>query len=815
MVILRKQPNGETRELIGGFYSSVLSKHKRAWLPCEGEAAAIRLVLEHFRHFIRESNHTTVHFTDSQPCVLAWKRSCRGAFSSSARISTFLVGLSSLPIELRHKAGKQMHTSDYASRHPQTCSFQRCQICSFVKEWENIGDSASDIRTVSFDDVKTGRSIMPLTQKSAWKNIQKRDPIHIKLLDLINTQQLPETKKTNGIHTKLKLLHNQYTLGKLFVDKEGLVMIKNPEGEFNGAVISVPPALFPGVVSALHLQLDHPSRSQLGALLGRYFYTPGWKSIVDDICDNCHQCLSLRKLPKVLIEDSSHPPSGLATNFAADVVERNCQKILVVRENLSLYTKATFIPDQKAETLKIALLQLLLDIIPETGAHVRVDAAPGFQTLLSESSMDNSLLKKFNVKIVIGRTLNKNKNPTVENANQEIQKEILKLTNRTGPITDIELAQVLRNMNSRIRFHGYTAKEVLYRRNLLDNNPIQVKDESINKSIQQNREKSSKSSRTTKLKTHAPTPQQTFFVGDLVFVRGSRNKNNPREMYIIEDTEDQYFLIRKFNTKLRQRLYKALPQELILAPTPNSDNMVKKQDRSNYILDETSSSTSPSEVTEFSDIFSPAGRPIRKAARKAHGICSLANVKPKWIHKPGWLEEDQPTEWELVTCYDLLHSETLEVSPSSSIAPTSTSSYDNDSLSSGTEEDMIWDDSPSQIELSTSGSLDNPPTTSSNRQIPPRRHAISEQNLTRSDAFKCPPDTTSVKPPAPVVPQPTLHFFRSRIPKPRSISDVDTTQVTDISSLPIPRNPHHSYNLRRSQAGRPSSYKDYHATGRR
>ena len=67
IVILRKQPNGETRELIGGFYSAVLSKHKRAWLPCEGEAAAIRLVLEHFRHFIRESNHTTVHFTDSQP----------------------------------------------------------------------------------------------------------------------------------------------------------------------------------------------------------------------------------------------------------------------------------------------------------------------------------------------------------------------------------------------------------------------------------------------------------------------------------------------------------------------------------------------------------------------------------------------------------------------------------------------------------------------------------------------------------------------------------------------------------------------------
>ena len=89
---------------------------------------------------------------------------------------------------------------------------------------------------------------MPLTQKNAWRNIQKRDPIHIKLLDLIKTQQLPETRKTNGIHTKLKLLHNQYTLGKLFVDNEGLVLIKNPDGNFNGSVISVPPNLFSSTI---------------------------------------------------------------------------------------------------------------------------------------------------------------------------------------------------------------------------------------------------------------------------------------------------------------------------------------------------------------------------------------------------------------------------------------------------------------------------------------------------------------------------------------------------------------------------------------
>ena len=132
LVILRKTEDGTTVELVGGFYSAVLDKHKRTWLPCEGEACGIRLVLEHFQNYIRESDKTTIHYTDSQACVLAWKRSQRGAFSSSSRIASFLTGLSSLPVELKHKPGKAMCTSDYASRHPPMCQAPKCQICSGI-----------------------------------------------------------------------------------------------------------------------------------------------------------------------------------------------------------------------------------------------------------------------------------------------------------------------------------------------------------------------------------------------------------------------------------------------------------------------------------------------------------------------------------------------------------------------------------------------------------------------------------------------------------------------------------------------------------
>ena len=58
------------------------------------------------------------------------------------------------------------------------------------------------------------------------------DPVHSKLLQLINSRQLPETKKTKDDNTKIKLLHNLYTQGKLFL-KDGLFLVKNPEGHFS------------------------------------------------------------------------------------------------------------------------------------------------------------------------------------------------------------------------------------------------------------------------------------------------------------------------------------------------------------------------------------------------------------------------------------------------------------------------------------------------------------------------------------------------------------------------------------------------------
>ena len=92
--------------------------------------------------------------------------------------------------------------------------------------------------------------------------------------------------------------------------------------------------------------------------------------------------------------------------------------------------------------------------MPESGTTIRVDGATAFQALSKESDTRGTILNKFKIKIEMGRLLNKNKNPIAENSNKEIQKEILRLTGKSGPITPVDLTLVLHNMNNRIRFNS-------------------------------------------------------------------------------------------------------------------------------------------------------------------------------------------------------------------------------------------------------------------------------------------------------------------------------------------------------------------------
>ena len=177
------------------------------------------------------------------------------------------------------------------------------------------------MNSVQIQDFLSGSLSIPFTQRQSWLDAQNRDQTHIFLKQLIRISLAPEKKKTKNENTKLKLLFNLYREGKLKIHKDGLVTVTHTEP--NGSqyqAISVPTALFPGLIHAL----------QLSKLIARYFYTPGYLRIIDEVCDSCQACVSMKLLPKEMFSESTGEIEGFGTNFSADVIERNSQQILIV-----------------------------------------------------------------------------------------------------------------------------------------------------------------------------------------------------------------------------------------------------------------------------------------------------------------------------------------------------------------------------------------------------------------------------------------------------------------------------------------------------
>ena len=80
---------GSKRHL-SGHYSAKLHKRQLGWIPCEIEALAITASVSHFCPYIIQSKLQTCILTDSKPCVDAFAKLCRGEFSLSSRVMTYL-----------------------------------------------------------------------------------------------------------------------------------------------------------------------------------------------------------------------------------------------------------------------------------------------------------------------------------------------------------------------------------------------------------------------------------------------------------------------------------------------------------------------------------------------------------------------------------------------------------------------------------------------------------------------------------------------------------------------------------------------------
>ncbi len=135
--------------------------------------------------------------------------------------------------------------------------------------------------------------------------------------------------------------------------RDGLLVVKKAEPFMpTHECIVITQGVFPGLVNALHLQFDHPSPHQLKQIVKRSFYAISMDDVIDDICHNCSTCASLKSFPKHLTEQSSKVlPSLVGITYAADVLKRERQLILIVREHVTSFIQATIIPNEQQDTL--------------------------------------------------------------------------------------------------------------------------------------------------------------------------------------------------------------------------------------------------------------------------------------------------------------------------------------------------------------------------------------------------------------------------------------------------------------------------------
>ncbi|CAG2223099.1 unnamed protein product [Mytilus edulis] len=221
--------NRDGKVSLAGFFSAKLRKHQVLWLPCEIEALSIAASVKHFSPFIIQSKLQANVLTDSKPCVQGFEKLCRGEFSASPRVTSFLSVVSRYQVSVNHLSGRANIPSDFASRNAPVCTEPNCQA-----------------------------------------------------LTLILKQGTRPSKKLTNIKDVKRYLN------VASIAKDGLLVVRrcDPLAPPNELII-VPRSVLDGLVTALHIKLDHPSKHQLNLVLKRHFYALDMPKAAEQASDSC------------------------------------------------------------------------------------------------------------------------------------------------------------------------------------------------------------------------------------------------------------------------------------------------------------------------------------------------------------------------------------------------------------------------------------------------------------------------------------------------------------------------------------------------
>ena len=554
----------EGKAKLAGLFNARKTSSQEGWLACELEALGIAAGVKHFSPYIVQSSQVTDVLTDSKPCVQAYEKLSKGAFSASSRVTTFLSTISRFSVRLAHIPGSKNVVSDYGSRHALPCEGE-CQICKFVSELE-----VSVVKDISVTDILAGHCSIPFTTRSSWVQIQRNCSDLKHVYHLLKDGRVP-SRKRKGLTDVRRYL--RYCRLSSF-PSDGLIVVDHSEplGSTRQRIV-VPRVVLDGLLTALHLQLSHPSKHQLKLVFNRAFYALDSEAALSRVSDSCHTCKSLQKVPSLFREQStSVPPDRIGSWFSADVIKREGQLILLVRENVTSYSDAVFISSEAAESLKEGLACIINKLRPLAGTPicVRVDGATGFQALCKDR-----LLRSLNITLEVGEAKNSNRNPIAERGIEDFHAEVCRIKCEGGKLSVVELSLVVANLNCRVRESGRSAMELWTSRDMISGEGLSLDYVGLIRDKVNKRKAQHFPSAKYKGRGKVSEKAVCVNVGDTVYLIQDRDKTKGRPLYmIVEKGEDGFCFVQKFTkNQLRAKRYKVRVCDVIKC-TPENNSQV-------------------------------------------------------------------------------------------------------------------------------------------------------------------------------------------------------------------------------------------------
>ena len=603
------------------FHSTKLSENHSKWHSCELEALAFATAITAEYNILKESTKPILITPDSKAVADAVNLIKKGKHSSSPRIQALITNVNRLPLIVQLANGKNNlnNCADFQSRNPSTCLVEHCTICNFVNEMSENTINPHAINAIN-DHM--------LDNKLAWKKIQDESKSCTQAKFHITTGKTP-SKVSGKLHSEVRRLTSVAT-----ISKDGLLVVLSKPTSFSSKtneLIVIPSSHLPAVLWQIHNSLHHPTKSQLKSQFEKSFYSVGLHPELDKLYNDCHFCVTQKKIPSIVphyTKDDSNVPG---VNFHADIIKRRTQCILTIRDNFSSYTVAKIVRSEQSKDLKSGIIDLLTPIKLAGNITVKVDNCSGFKPILDGKDQD---LNKLGILVIATDVFNINANSVVDRACQELEQELVRLEPDGRQISNTTLQIAVQLLNSKLRRNGkISAFEIYFNRDLKSGDNLNLNYQKIKDQQTASREYHN-IKHNDKVKLPIITPLKT---GDIVTVKTHKHdKHKAKDIYMVtsenKDNVKIQRVIHSFNSNpsIRSKTYTTSRDRLHVVKSNLQYNL---RPRKNIL--KTSTEWNPIREYQDSDdednyVVPPVT--VSKTSSSSYPTSTLTQYQPEIIH---------------------------------------------------------------------------------------------------------------------------------------------------------------------------------------